>query len=295
MRFTFLLALLFCITAVCPAQKPKKITGEGIINVIYRYKKFPSQLTERRTVDVWLPLNYSKDKKFAVLYVNDGQNMFNPKDAYQGIEWGIDEVLGKLIDQGRARDTIVVGIWSNGNRLKEFAPEKAFALVNDRNAKSNKYIMPPGTGSDSYLKFIVSELKPFIDRNFSTLSDRENTFVMGSSMGGLMALYTISEYPEVFGGAACVSPHFPLGEGVMIDYMAESLPAPAGHRIYFDYGTLGLDAEYEPFQKRADKLMAKKGYVRGKNWITRKINGAGHSEIYWSLRAFMPLEFLLKK
>jgi predicted alpha/beta superfamily hydrolase len=113
-------------------------------------------------------------------------------------------------------------------------------------------------------------------------------------MGGLMALYAISEYPDVFGGAGCVSTQFPLGDGVILGYMKKFLPAPKTHKIYFDYGTESLDAQYEPFQKQADLIMKKKGYKQDKNWVTRKFPGEGHNESSWRKRIDIPLTFLLK-
>ena len=115
--------------------------------------------------------------------------------------------------------------------------------------------------SDNYLKFIVKELKPFVDKNFSVSSDKANTFIAGSSMGGLISLYAICEYPDVFEGAACLSTHWP---GVFnadhnpipkafMDYLKKHLPDPKTHKIYFDYGDQTLDAMYGPFQNRSTK------------------------------------------
>lgn len=296
-----LLTLLICLTlfsvSLFAQNKPKDVSGKFITNTIYRYKDFDSKFVGigRRIVDVWLPAGYSKNKKYAVLYMNDGQNLFNPKDAPEKVEWGIDETLQRLIAEGKVRDTIVVGIWYSANRLKEFSPEKAFDYVNKRDAALHKYRMPPGSGSDNYLAFIVEELKPFIDKNYSTLTDRENTFVMGSSMGGLMSLYAVIEYPNIFGGAACLSTHFSLGDGVMVDYMEQNLPAPKEHKIYFDYGTRGLDAEYEKYMIRADKAMIKKGYKKNENWKSIQFQGADHTETSWGGRVDFPLLFLLGK
>jgi predicted alpha/beta superfamily hydrolase len=118
---------------------------------------------------------------------------------------------------------------------------------------------------------------------------------MGSSMGGLMSLYALSEYPEIFGGAASLSTHFSLGDGIMIDYLEKYLPPAKNHRIYFDYGTIDLDTEYGKYQERADKVMIKKGYKSKKDWRTMNFQGDGHNEYYWRRRVNVPLEFLLKK
>jgi predicted alpha/beta superfamily hydrolase len=295
MRFTFFLICLCALSIVSSAQTARQISGAGITGKLLRYEKFPSKLAASRNVDVWLPADYSKNKKYSVVYMHDGQNLFNPRDSAGSVDWGVDETLTRLLDTGTVRDTIVVGIWNTPLRVVEFAPQKAFDLVNRKNIKPSKLVTQKVGDSDKYLKFIVTELKPFIDRNFSTRPDRDNTFIMGSSMGGLMSLYTISEYPEIFGGAGCISTHFPLGQGVMLNYMKQFLPPAKTHKIYFDYGTETLDAQYEPYQQQADAIMKKKGYKQGTNWITRKFPGEEHSEKSWRKRVDIPLEFLLGK
>lgn len=290
----FLLIILL-LPVFCFSQTSKKVNGAGITGTVWRYAQFPSKLVERRNVDVWLPDNYSPKKKYAVLYMHDGQNLFNPAESYAGVDWNVDEALQKLIDEKKVRDTIVVGIWNTPKRTIEYAPQKAFDIVNRKKIKQSKFAKPKEGLSDLYLKFIVNELKPFIDKKYSTKPDRANTFIMGSSMGGLMSLYAISQYPQIFGGAGCVSTHFPLGKGVMIEYMKTNLPAPKTHKIYFDYGTETLDAEYEPYQKQADKLMKKKKYKSGVNWVTKKFEGEEHSEKSWRKRVDIPLTFLLGK
>ncbi|MGH9902040.1 MAG: alpha/beta hydrolase, partial [Pyrinomonadaceae bacterium] len=107
--------------------------------------------------------------------------------------------------------------------------------------------------------------------------------------------YAVSEYPEVFGGAGCVSTHWPAGDGLVIGYRAKRLPGPRRHRFYFDYGTATPDAQYEPYQKKMDEVMRAAGYVAGKNWVTKKFEGEEHSERSWRKRAGVPLVFLLGK
>lgn len=292
MRSLIFILSFFILFGTGQAQKPKKVTGKGITNQLYRYKKFKSNFIGKRIFDVWVPADYSAAQKYPVIYMHDGQNLFDPALAYNSMDWGVDETMQRIIAEGKARPAIVVGIWSSDSRPKEFSPERAF---NENNADPKKYKMPPGTGSDNYLRFIVEELKPFIDKNYSTLSDRENTFVIGSSMGALMSLYAISEYPEIFGAAACMSTHFPLGDGVMVDYMEKYLPSPETHRLYFDFGTIDLDTEYKKYQERADKIVEKKGFVKDINWKTINFQGDGHNEYFWRRRINVPLEFLLRK
>lgn len=296
MRFLFLLILFLYVVVTAFAQTPVK--QSGVTGDVYRYNKFPSRYTDARNVDVWLPPGYEKNakKRYAVLYMHDGQNLFNPRESVSGVDWGVDETMTRLIKENKIRETIVVGIWSTQKRMLEFMPQKAFKAPTLSNKLKRKPTqISTDSGSDDYLRFIVEELKPFIDRTYRTDADQSDTFIMGSSMGALMSLYAISEYPDVFGGAACLSTQFPLGRGVMIDYMKDHLPSPKKHKIYFDYGTESLDKDYPPYQVKADALMRKKGYKPNKNWITRKFPGAGHDEKSWRARVDVPLEFLLKK
>lgn len=293
--FKIIVFLLLIVPVYCSSQTAKQIVGEGIVGNLQRYENFPSKIAEQRNVDVWLPRDYSENKKYAVLYMHDGQNLFNPKDAHGGVEWNVDETLQRLIDEGKVRDTIVVGIWNTAHRVIEYAPEKPFDLARRKGLKPAQFISFKEGASDKYLKFIVDELIPFIDKTYSVKPDRDSTFVMGSSMGGLMSLYAISEYPEIFGGAGCISTQFPLGNGVMLGYLEKYLPEPKNHKIYFDYGTKTLDAPSEPYQLKADKLMKAKGYRRNKTWVTRKFPGADHTEKSWRKRVGIPLVFLLGK
>jgi predicted alpha/beta superfamily hydrolase len=200
--------------------------------------------------------------------------------------------MTRLIEQGAVREAIVVGVWNTPKRREEYMPQRAVQGMTrikmaGPDARASDII------SDRYLEFLVTELKPFIDATYRTLPDRADTSVMGSSMGGLISQYAMSRYPDVFGGAGCVSTHWPAGDGIALDDFAAHLPDPATHRYWFDFGTATLDASYEPYQRRADEILRKAGYVEGRNWITKKFEGAEHSEKAWRLRVDQPLVFLI--
>jgi predicted alpha/beta superfamily hydrolase len=278
--------------AELPAATP--VTGPGVTGQVLRYASMPSVHVASRNVDVWLPPGYGKDpgQRFPVLYMHDGQNLFDPAASYDGVDWAVDEAMMQLIEQGEVREAIVVGIWNTPQRFQEYMPQRA--------VQGAKKIRMPGFDiraedviSDRYLAFLVTELKPFIDSTYRTLPDRANTTIMGSSMGGLISQYAMSRYPDVFGGAGCVSTHWPAGKGIALDDFAAHLPDPATHRYWFDFGTATLDASYEPYQQRADEILRKAGYVEGQNWITTKFEGAEHSEKAWRLRVDQPLRFLI--
>ncbi len=260
-----------------------------------RHPDFPSRYIPPREVDVWLPPGYPAGRAhYPALYMHDGQNLFESIIPPGKTPWRVDEALAALVDSGEARAAIIVGVWNSGERWREYAPEKPMARVKDLAARARFMERAGGISySDRYLAFLVDELKPFIDAQYKTLPGRADTVVMGSSMGGLISLYAISEYPEVFGGAGCVSTHWPAGGTALVDAMADGLPHPANHRLYFDYGTETLDATYEPFQLRMDARLTAAGYARGDNWLTMKFDGAAHHEESWSKRVDLPLRFLL--
>ncbi len=259
-----------------------------------RHADFPSKQVAARHVDVWLPPGYdASSDRYPVLYMHDGQNLFDPATSYGGEPWAVDRALLRLIERGEARPAIIVGVWNTGaTRFHEYMPQAAAG-----EAASPYPGMPRVAAgdlrSDAYLRFLVEELKPFIDRTYRTRPERAHTFVMGSSMGGLISAYAVCEYPQVFGGAGCVATHWPAGDGAVVDYLARRLPSPGAHRFYFDFGTEGVDAHYEPHQRRADDVLRAAGYVPGRHWMTRKFPGTTHNEQAWRERVDIPLRFLL--
>jgi predicted alpha/beta superfamily hydrolase len=273
------------------------VTGPGVTGTVLRYPALPSERVVARNVDVWLPPGYTKDTKrrYPVLYMHDGQNIFDPATSYGGIDWGVDETMTRLIAEGEIREAIVVGVWNSTLRREEYMPQRAVKGHVTFNVPGVSGVPAEVIISERYLAFLVDELKPFIDANYRTLPGRADTFIMGSSMGGLVSQYAMSRYPDVFGGAGCVSTHWPAGDGIVVDDFGAHLPDPATHRYYFDFGTGTLDAGYESYQRRADELLRKAGYVEGENWITLKFEGAEHSEKSWRLRVDRPLRFLLGK
>jgi len=224
--------------------------------------------------------------------MHDGQNLFDPRASYAGVTWGVAEAMERLATQGRVRGSLIVGIWNTPLRRQEYLPQKP--IGSSRWALSRAKALYGGPPlSDGYLRFLVEELKPFVDGRYQTLPERESTFLMGSSMGGLISAYALCEYPQVFGGVGCLSTHWPAGREWMIAYLRESLPAPGAHRIYFDHGTEALDASYATYQRRVDRVMREAGYTEGKDWMSRVFGGAEHSERAWRERVHVPLEFLL--
>jgi predicted alpha/beta superfamily hydrolase len=265
----------------------------GQVNVstgtIKRFENFASKNVDARNVDVWLPDGYSAKKKYAVLYMHDGQMLFDAATTWNKQEWGVDETIGRLIKEGKIKETIVVGVWNNGDyRHSEYFPQK---VLTDIPAETREFIISKQLKNkpqaDNYLKFLVEELKPYIDKNFSTRQDRKNTFIMGSSMGGLISIYAICEYPNVFGGAAGLSTHLPLILAENVDGQNDVIAA--SFRTYSEKNLPKANT-----RKKVDDLIKAKGYTE-KSWTTRSFPGESHSEESWAKRLDIPLEFLLAK
>jgi enterochelin esterase-like enzyme len=260
------------------------------------WQRMPSRYVDARDVDVWLPPGYDKapDKRYPVLYMHDGQNLFDPALSYTGVDWDIDGAMTRLIEAGEIREAIVVGIWNTPSRFAEYMPK---APVRTGTVGSGIIGRPMGRTrdlrSDDYLRFLVEELKPFVDAHYRTLPGRDDTAVMGSSMGGLISLYAAARYPQVFGGVGAVSTHFPACGGCVIDWFGAHLPDPQTHRLYFDHGTATLDAKYPRYQAKMDAVLRAGGYREADHWITRRFEGAEHNEAAWRARVEIPLRFLL--
>ena len=170
----------------------RKHTASSHVSVLDSAFNMP-QLNRARRIWIYLPENYATTKKrFPVLYMHDGQNLFDEATSGFG-EWGVDECLDSLFRQGK-KECIVIGIDNGFKRMNEYNPYE---------------FKPYGDGEgDKYIDFLVKTLKPYIDKNFRTFSNKKNTFIAGSSMGGLISMYAVIKYPAVFGGAGIFSPAF---------------------------------------------------------------------------------------
>jgi len=303
-------AIILFLIILSSAVNAQKMAGTRH-GAIQRIASFQSAYVTPRNFDIWLPENYSPDKKYAVLYMHDGQMLFDSANTWNHQSWDVDDVLSKLLREDKIMEVIVVGVW-NGEQTRHSdyfpqkpweslsAGQKEFVIRKLHQADSALKSFRPN--SDNYLKFLVTELKPVIDKKFSTHTDQAHTFIAGSSMGGLISMYAICEYPRVFGGAACLSTHWPgifavEGNPVpdsFLQYMRNHLPDPETHKIYFDYGDQTLDAIYPPLQKKVDEVMKTTGYT-SENWKTLSFPGKDHSEKSWNERLDIPIKFLLKK
>jgi predicted alpha/beta superfamily hydrolase/GNAT superfamily N-acetyltransferase len=248
-----------------------------------------------RQIDVWCPPGYDPTgaRRYPVLYLHDGQNVFRPESAFGNSAWEVDQALARLAAAEAVDVPVVAAIWNTAERRAEYMPELPFAGSAEIRARFKAWAGDEAVGSDAYLHFLVETVKPFIDSHYLTDLRPARTLVMGSSMGGLISLYALCRYPQVFGGAGCLSTHWPAGGPALVEAMAALLPEPGQHRLYFDFGTEGLDADYEPLQARMDARLAAVGFRQEWDVLTRKFEGADHNEAAWRARVELPLRFLL--
>lgn len=256
-----------------------------------------------RPVDVWLPpACEAADAHCPVVYAQDGQMLFDASFTWNHASWLLACTVMQLVDDGSIPPVIVAGVWNAGAyRWSEYFPQKILDRVAEpaRGEFLHSPLMQDKALSDAYLKFLVKVVKPRVDARFHTAPDRAHTFVMGSSMGGVISVYALDEYPDVFGGAAALSVHWAgrLEPNVEIplatfEYLRTGLADPHGHRLYMDHGTQGLDAWYAPYQLFVDELVLARGYGAG-TFESRVFEDAGHDEASWAKRVAIPLRFLL--
>lgn len=292
---------LFCLSALILTACSKAVQEPQVsVGHLDTYANFPSRFVPTRTVRVWTPSGYTPEKRYDVLYMHDGQMLFDATTSWNKQEWGIDEAMDSLQALGRIRPTIVVGIDNTSERIGEFCPDD---IIEYLPAGTPVYADWKPQGND-YLRFLVTELKPFIDSTYAVYPERSHTWVMGSSCGGLISSYALCKYPEIFGGAACLSTHCTLAyprpdepsESVMAayrTYLKEHLPAPNTAKLYMDQGDQTLDAFYGEAQKAINDML------RGEGWDSahfeyRFFPGHRHCEDDWQARLPLPLMFLLQ-
>lgn len=260
-------------------EKKHTLTG----NIKYHENFYAKKLNNKRTIIVYLPPNYEKvkQKRYPVLYMHDGQNIFDDATSFIGVEWGVDETVEKLISDKKIKEIIVVGIYNNCDRANEYTP------FNDKKHG--------GGIADKYADFIINDLKPFIDKTYRTLPDRNNTAIMGSSLGGLVSLYIAWKHPETFAMSGVISPAL-WWAGYKIFNEIEKSTKKNNIKIYLDMGTRegttleSFNSAIIDARKMRDILL-NKGFVLDKDLQYFEDEGAIHNESAWAKRVYRPLIF----
>lgn len=270
--------------------------GSGVLGrLVYWTDVTSAFLRPARHVEIWLPPGYdsSSTMRYPVLYMADGQNLFDPRLAFTGIDWGVDEAVVRLVRRGAIPPVIVVGVWNSTERAAEYSPWHR---------------------AGEYARFLIEELMPRVNAEFRTLTGPRNTAVMGSSMGGLLSFYLVTHHPEAFGACGCLSTHFPLSEAVatrsfqgvtavaspdttpyVVRDIRAGLQVPKGARYWFDYGSQGLDSAYAATHDAVRAWLLGQGLVEGRDFVVRRYEGATHNEASWRARLDDPLTFLFGK
>lgn len=226
----------------------------------------------KRDIIVWLPPNYdiAKDARYPVLYMHDGQNIFDPKTCGFGVDWQIDEAADSLIRNGKIEPIIIVGIYNTPARGIEYIP---------------------GDTGESYMKFVVETVKPLIDKTYRTLPGRENTAVGGSSLGGLISFMMAWQYDNIFSKAICFSPAFKIRS---IDYVKTAAKSTVKKdiKLYIYNGGLDLEAVLQPGIDDMLELLNSKGYKPITDYIWEHDPTATHNEAAWAKHIRSALLFL---
>lgn len=270
--------------AIRPSTRPTAELRYNTLTGEFRYHpQFTSEhLPHARNVLVYLPPGYDEGTtQHPVLYLHDGQNLFDAATSFAGEEWGVDETAQHLILAGAIESLIIVGIYNTGeHRIDEYAP-----TVDPRHQR--------GGGADGYGRFIVEELKPYIDRTYRTLRDPEHTGLGGSSLGGLVTLYLGLKYPTVFSRLMVMSPSVWWDQGVILR-VVQSLRAKPSTRIWLDIGT--KEGRFAPGHVRTLRdLLIAQGWRLGDDLKFLQVNGGKHTERAWAERIEPALRFLFPK
>ncbi|OGU73108.1 MAG: hypothetical protein A3G43_04035 [Ignavibacteria bacterium RIFCSPLOWO2_12_FULL_56_21] len=235
-----------------------------------------SGLKYRRDVIVWLPPSYAKNprRRYPVLYMHDGQNVFDPSTATIGRDWRADEVADSLIHAGSVEEMIIVAINNSADRMVEYSE-----TVQGR----------------AYAGFVVHTVKPMIDSLYRTKRGPHDTAVMGSSMGGLISFLFIWWHPDVFGKAGCLSSVFHRRHSSVLDSVSRMEPGSRTMKLYIDCGGSGGDETLKPGMDEMADLLGQKGFREGEEFAMYYDPRAEHNEPAWSARLWRPFTFLFPR
>jgi predicted alpha/beta superfamily hydrolase len=229
--------------------------------IIYKNVYSP-QLDNGRTVLVWLPPSYNIDlnKRYPVLYLHDGQNVFTSGLSLSGEEWKLDETVTKLIDQQKIEEIIMVALYNGENRTGEYSPKHQ--------------------GND-YADFLIQTIKPWIDQIYRTLTDPDHSAVLGSSMGGIISFHLGWEHSNVFSMVGCLSPAFLVDRNEIVKRVKKSKNKP-DFKFTIQNGTEELEAELQPSINKMIKYLKKKGYKENTDYLYKIYDGNHHTQKAWA-------------
>ncbi len=248
-----------------------------------------ANLNNERTLLVYLPPGYEDqpDRRYPVLYMHDGQNIFDAATSFAGDEWQVDEAAERLIAEGQIEPIIIVGIYNNADRMAEYVPGPP---VEGRG----------GGKGDAYARFVVEEVKPLIDQTYRTDPAREKTGIAGSSLGGLISLHMARAYPQTFGRCAGVSPTLGWPDrGLLTRWGAGDQSWMKKTRFWIDMGTAegrplpGASLPSSVLNARSlAALFEQAGLEAGRDFRYLEVAEGQHNEAAWADRIDQILLFL---
>jgi predicted alpha/beta superfamily hydrolase len=245
-----------------------------------KHDRFRSRyLRNQRDIIIYLPPGYDEqlDRRFPVLYLHDGQNLFDGATAFNGQDWHVGQTADYTISAGLVEPLIIVGIYNTGKgRILEYTPTKVPRLGGGR--------------ADRYAKFLIDEIKPFVDRDYRTQFEAPRTGIGGSSLGGLVSIYLGLKFSHVFGKIAALSPSVWWNQRV-IHRFAAAAPIEPRPRIWLDIGTREGPRIVEDVERFRDVLLAK-GWRYDRDLHYERVEGAEHNEAAWAARVGPFLRFL---
>jgi len=248
---------------------------------LIKHEQFASRLLKnRRDLIVYLPPGYDDQPKrrFPVLYLHDGQNLFDGATSFiPGMDWHVGQTADACIGAGRVEPLIIVGVYNTGKqRLAEYTPTRAPRLGGGR--------------ANRYAKFLLEEVRPFLERNYRVLQGVENTGIGGSSLGGLVSLYLGLRQPNIFGKIAALSPSVWWNQRVILRFAAAASVRPLP-RVWLDIGTREGPRIVDDVERFRDILLGK-GWQVGRDLHYQRVEGAEHNEAAWARRVGPFLQFL---
>ncbi len=276
---------------------------------LVEYQKVAAEGLPDQRLSIWLPPGYDAgERRYPVLYMHDGHNLFDVKNSNFNKIWAADTAMLAAVRSGKVEPHIIIGIWAPGvDRHRQYLPRSLYDMTSGNLRAQMDGMTKGGVISHHYLDWIAGPLKSWVDQSFRTRMGRNDTAIVGSSMGGLMSCYAFLERPEVFGRAGCVSSHWPAVDPRAITadeaqlrtlwdgWFAARLGAPDGRRVWMDQGTATLDAFYAPYQQVIDARFASAGWQKGRDWESKVYEGAEHEENAWAGRLPEIFGWLLAK
>jgi predicted alpha/beta superfamily hydrolase len=290
----YLGALLICIVFL--AKNTFTCFGQ-IVGTIDTLKAIGSAQVTPRDIYIWQPTTVPPNTKFKILLMHDGQMLFDGANTWNKQEWRADEVADSLIQLNKCTPFIIVGVCNNtATRYRDYYPENCFMMLDAYQQNKLQTQAKGEINSDNYLKYITENVLPLIYQKYNVYKQSPNVIIGGSSMGGLISWYAQYEYPQIFGGAMCMSTHWPGGNiGQVKDTLFDTFKmyidnsnrvknmAIKGKKFYFDYGGQTLDSSYSYYQIQIDEIFAQNKYPK-RNYKVINNPTHKHDEVAWSER-----------